>query len=407
MHKPVKIFALSQILLLMIIADIDGQTISSPYSAFGLGYIEGNALGPSNAMGGTGIAFLSQKSINIMNPASYSGIDSLVSIFEIGLFGKYTSFKTNTEQQSAVNANFRYVAMGFRITPWLATSFGFAPYSSVGYDINTTDEVQGTNFLYDKKFTGEGGANQVYLGGSVKLIKNLSVGVNAAYMFGNITNTEASQIYNYSFENITYLSNFNFTYGLNYRMAVKKINFNLGLIYGGSKDLRTNTVSTIKTGYGTETLKAASYKYGIPSHYGIGIAVTKNFFKAGFDFERSNWKEITFDNPFLRTRNSNRYSAGIEFPSQGLRKGTAGMIFYRFGFEYRDSYLVIENTPINYAAFSFGAGIPLRGYLNVINVSAELGQNGTISKGLFRETFAALHLDLSLWSFWFRKRMFE
>ena len=83
------------------------------------------------------------------------------------------------------------------------------------------------------------------------------------------------------------------------------------------------------------------------------------------------------------------------------------MIFYRFGFEYRDSYLVIENTPINYAAFSFGAGIPLRGYLNVINVSAELGQNGTISKGLFRETFAALHLDLSLWSFWFRKRMFE
>ncbi len=59
-----------------------------------LGYLESNSIGPSKAMGGTGIAFLSEKSINMTNPASYSGLDSLLSIFEIAVFGKYTMFST-------------------------------------------------------------------------------------------------------------------------------------------------------------------------------------------------------------------------------------------------------------------------------------------------------------------------
>jgi hypothetical protein len=407
MYKPVKIYALVQLILFLLASNLEGQTISSPYSAFGLGYIENRATGSSIAMGGTGIGFLSDRSINIMNPASYSGIDSLVSIFELGLFGKYTSFKSREEKQSAVNANLKYITMGFRINPWLATSFGFAPYSSIGYDINTVADVEGSNLHYDKKFTGEGGVNQVYLGASVRLVRNLSVGVNAAYLFGNVTKTESSVSYNYALENITYVSNLNFDYGLNYGFAAKKLNFNIGLIYGASKSLKTNTVSTITTGTLSQTVKGTIRKFSIPQHYGAGIAVSKDYFKAGFDYERSMWNEVSFDNPLLQTRNSNRFSAGVEFPSQGIRKGTGGMIFYRFGCEYRDSYLVIENTPVNYASISFGTGIPLKGILSVINISAELGQNGTITKGLFRETFCTLHLDLALWDLWFKKRMFE
>ena len=66
-------------------------------------------------MGGTGIAFLSGRSINSMNPASYSGIDSLMSIFELGVFGKYTIYSTRNDDQSLLNANLKYLAMGFRI----------------------------------------------------------------------------------------------------------------------------------------------------------------------------------------------------------------------------------------------------------------------------------------------------
>jgi hypothetical protein len=119
------------------------------------------------------------------------------------------------------------------------------------------------------------------------------------------------------------------------------------------------------------------------------------------------WKDIDFTNTLVETRNSNRFSLGIEFPSSGIRKGSSRMIFYRFGAEFNGSYLIIDNIPINYRAISFGAGIPVKGILSVINVSLELGQNGSESKGLFKENFCTLHLDLSLKDLWFLKKKYD
>jgi hypothetical protein len=406
MNRHGRTYILILFLLLLLSGNIFSQTTSSPYSIFGLGYLESSSIGPSKAMGGTGIAFLSEKSINMTNPASYSGLDSLLSIFEIAVFGKYTMFSTQKENQSAINANLKYITMGFRVSPWLATSFGFAPYSSIGYHINTQAPIEGTNLQYLKTFSGEGGVNQVYLGGSVKVLKNLSLGVNAAYLFGDVTHSESSDVFNYSLKDVTYVSNFNFNYGLNYHFNVKKWEYLVGLTYSSSKNLFTDNETTIETGVGTEVLKSRIYKYKIPQNFGFGLAVRKEFFLAGIDYERSNWNGIDFNNPLVRTRNSNRYSFGVEFPSQGLRKGTAKMFFFRFGAEYRESYLIIDNVPINYRAVTFGTGIPLKGFLSAINVSFELGQNGTIRTDLFRETFFTLHLDMSLRDWWFIKRKY-
>ncbi len=407
MQRLIKTYALIFIFIVLQVFNGTAQTTSSPYSIFGLGYLEGNSLGPSRAMGGTGIAFLSDRSINLLNPASYSGLDSLISIFELGVFGKYTQFTSSKESQSLFNANLKYVVMGFRVTPWWGTSFGFAPYSSVGYNINTTASIEGTNQKYLKNFTGEGGVNQAYFGNSIKLFKNLAIGVNAAYLFGNITNTESGGSFNYSLQDVTYLSNIDFRYGLNYRFALRKWNYNIGLTYGNSKSLRTNNETTITTTIGSETIKGQTRKYGIPQSFGAGIAFGKEWFKAGVDYERSQWGKINFENPLLRTRNTNRYSFGLEIPSPGLNKGTARMVFYRLGAEYRESYLLIDNTPINYRAITLGAGIPLGGALSVLNFSLELGQNGTITNELFKESFVIFHIDMSLRAPWFMKRKYD
>lgn len=408
MFRPRKTYFLILILLISLAGTGISQTTSSPYSIFGLGSLESNSTGPYEAMGGTGIAYLSGRSINFMNPASYSGLDSLLSVFETGVFGKYTMFSTSRETQSLVNSNLKYVMMGFRLTPWLATSFGFNPYSSIGYNINVQAPLEGSILEYLKTYTGEGGVNQVYLGGSVRLIKNLSVGINAAYLFGNITHSESSSVYPYYLEDVTYVSNFDFNYGLNYQLKIQKLNFNLGLIYGRSKNLKTKNITTIQTENETEILKSRNYKYSIPGNFGAGLALRKDFFSAGFDYERSRWKDVKFtNNDYLQTRNSNRYSFGVEFPSQGVNKGTGRMWFYRCGVEYRESYLVIDRMPIDYKAITLGAGIPLKGFVSVINASLELGQNGTTKQGLFRENFVILNLDLSLRDIWFRQRRYE
>jgi hypothetical protein len=194
---------------------------------------------------------------------------------------------------------------------------------------------------------------------------------------------------------------------LNYQLDIKKWKYNIGLTYGSSKKLKTKNVTTIETDYVTEVLKSRKYKYSLPQNIGAGFAVSKGFFRAGADYEWSNWEVAEFTNSYLRTRNSSRYSFGVEFPSLGLNKGTSKMVLYRFGAEYRESYMIIDNMPINYGAVTFGAGIPLGGFLSVINVSLELGQNGTTRKDLFRERFVTLNLDLALKDVWFKKRRYN
>ncbi|MBK8883216.1 MAG: hypothetical protein IPN67_12780 [Bacteroidales bacterium] len=185
------------------------QITSSPYSIFGLGSTEGTSTGINNAMGGTGIAFLSGHSLNLVNPASTAGLDSLFTIFEIGFDGKYTSYSTSRKSQSVFDANFKYIDMGFRVTPRWATSIGIAPYSTIGYSINASSDIEGTSLQYNKTYTGEGGVNKFFIGNSMKITKNLFFGVNAVYLFGNLTHSESSEDYDYELEEKSYLSNFN------------------------------------------------------------------------------------------------------------------------------------------------------------------------------------------------------
>jgi hypothetical protein len=407
MQKRIRILLVVLFISFFYTGGLHAQVTTSPYSMFGLGIPEEQSTGYSKSMGGTGIGFMSDQYINMQNPASYSGLDSLLTIFEIGVFGKYTNYSTSQESQALVNANLKYITMGFRVTPWLATSFGFSPYSSVGYDINAKSPLGGSILTYDKTYSGEGGVNQIYLGGSVKVFKNLSVGVNASYLFGNITHSEASTSLSYTLKDVTYVSNLNFKYGLNYHFDIKKSNFCIGLIYTNAKTLNTDNVTTVTTDYSTTNLKGRTHNYRIPEDFGAGLSFRKGFFHAGVDFERSMWQGISFSNPLVQARNSDRISFGVEFPSLGLNKGTTRMILYRFGAEYKGSPYVIQGVPVNYYGMTFGAGLPLKGVVSVLNLSLELGQNGTTSKELFKETFVSLHLDFALRALWFVKNKYE
>ena len=131
MRRPAKILLLILTTAVLQYTGVRAQGTSSPYSIYGLGYLEGNSIGPSKGMGGTSIALMSDRYVNLANPASYTGIDSLLTIFEVGVFGKYSIYSTTQEKQSLINANLKYILMGFRVTPWLAASFGFAPYLSL------------------------------------------------------------------------------------------------------------------------------------------------------------------------------------------------------------------------------------------------------------------------------------
>jgi hypothetical protein len=385
---------------------MEAQITTSPYSIFGLGSTDGNISGTAGSMGGAGIGLLSPQTLNFQNPAASAGMDSLLSIFETGFAGRYAIYSTPQQNQSLFDANFRYMALAFRTSRRWAVTAGIIPYSSVGYHINVMTDIEGTDEQYKKTFIGDGGVNKVFLGNSVKLTRNLSLGVNASYLFGTISHSESSTDYKYTLVDKIYISNLNFDYGLNYKITLNKWNYYLGFVYNNGKTLRTNKVTSIITASTGDSYAGSVKELRIPKSYGFGLAFQKKYFRGDIDYETSRWSGLEFTNPLLVTRNSNRYSIGLEMPSHGNRNGSARMIFYRAGAQYSESYMVIDGHAINYRSVSAGVGLPVKGYLNVVNLALEAGQNGTNRGGLFRESFLLLRVDLSFKDFWFVKTRF-
>jgi hypothetical protein len=407
MNKIYKAFFLIIVFSILIFRTASSQITSSPYSIFGLGSIEESGIGVNSAMGGTGIAFMSGYSLNFQNPASYDGLDSLLTIFEVGVFGKYTSYQSSTKKQSLFDSNIKYALMGFRPTHKWALCFGIAPYSTIGYDVNVKSQIEGSIGTYDKSFTGEGGVNQVFLGNSYRITKNLILGINAVYLYGSVTHSESSETYSYKLNNVSHLSNFNLNYGLNYKLKSKDWNYDIGLIYNRGKRLTTSNETTITTTSESDILKSRNKKFKIPETYGLGLAFGKKLIRGGVDFELRKWNSIEFDNPILKTRNSKRVSAGIEIPSSAISHGVNQIVFFRLGAAYSQSYMVIDNVPINNRSVSMGIGIPTKNALSVFNISVELGRTGSIQKNLFRENYCSIHFDISLKDAWFMKKKYD
>ena len=66
---------------------------NSPYTRYGLGELSDQHFGNSKAMGGIAYGLRNGLQVNAANPASYTAIDSLTFIFDIGLSLQNANFK--------------------------------------------------------------------------------------------------------------------------------------------------------------------------------------------------------------------------------------------------------------------------------------------------------------------------
>ena len=114
---------------------------NSPYSQYGLGLMSDQTSGFNRGMNGLGLGFRESNQVNFINPASYSSIDSLSFIFDVGLSGQITNFKENGVRKNARNGNFEYAVAAFRAFRHVGVSFGLVPFTNVGYDYSHSDYV--------------------------------------------------------------------------------------------------------------------------------------------------------------------------------------------------------------------------------------------------------------------------
>lgn len=403
---------------------------NSPYTRYGYGQLSDQTFGNSKAMGGIAYGLRDGSQINPLNPASYTAIDSLTFIFEGGFSVQNTNFSAGNSNTklNAKNSSFDYVAMQFRMKKWMAMSIGLLPYSNVGYslskiDVNTpTTESQ--NVI---SFAGEGGLHQLYVGMGFKVLKNLSVGANISYFWGDITRQTSVVFPNdastFAYTELTNVSvrDYKLDLGAQYtHQFSKKHSATIGVVFTPGHDLNNDAylqTQTVQTGQTTEVFGSYTSKrdtvatFGTPNVFGIGLTYNyDNRLTVGLDYSLQKWGSVSYMNDRNAFCDASKIALGAEFLPSMTSRYYLAHVKYRIGAYYSLPYYKIKNEAGNFVratreyGVTAGFGLPLPRSRSLVSVTAQYikvkGQERNfVDEGTFR-----LSIGLTFNERWFFKR---
>jgi len=416
-----KAFLLVLSLLFLAQFAVAQNNTNSPYTRFGFGDISDTNAGEQRAMGGVAIGSRANYSINTVNPASYSAVDSMTFMFDIGVSPIISRFSNAAGSKTTFNANLEYITMQFPLAKNIGFSAGLLPYSFVGYNFfrndttYTTPHVDGFDSIPNRtKFWGQGGFSQVYAGLSANLFNHVSLGINTYYMYGSVQNNRSMRLTNASDSTVQYntitANNFRFRYGVQfYNTFAKKHDVTLGLIY--EQNARLNgSFSQITNSVLSETTLASKNDsiFELPTMFGVGLYYTYDKrLSIGLDYSLQQWANSKFFGKTDSLSSRSKIALGIEYLPNPRGRKFVERIRYRAGINMSDSYYKMNGSiqPKNYG-LSLGVGLPL--YNNVtntvtmLNASVEYGKIGATN--LLREDYFKFTLNVAFNEHWFFKR---
>lgn len=399
---------------------------SSPYSRFGLGDLSPYSYGRSAAMGGAILGSRHAIQNNSANPASYNAHDSLSFIFDFGVDGTFSNYKSNTGSRRSNDINFRYFSLSWPITRWMGAGMGLQPYSDMGYEVGFEDSIPGIGNTL-QSYLGEGSTSKAYFGTAISPFKGLSVGANLNYIFGRLTRStkmefdDASVFSTTKTEGIR-LRDFSLTYGLQYDLRLKKDHYlTIGAVFEKQSNfamkyqaLEYKTIA-IGTAYYTDKVDS-TYEvetkqiHKLPTTYGVGLSYNHiNKLEINADYYHAQWSKASFPGKINElTTDMDRYSAGFEYiPDAQSIRSYFKRVKYRGGIHQENSYLQINGQQIKEIGISFGAGLPFSKSRSTANLAVEVGQRGTTKDNLVKNNYTKVSLYLNLYDYWFIKRKFD
>lgn len=391
---------------------------NSPYTRFGYGQLFDGGFGRSQGMGGISYGLRSNKTINPMNPASYSSIDSTSLLFDVGVSGLLSNFSAEGKSTSKFTGNLEYLGLQFPVTRWMGVSVGMMPFSTVGYQFGFTDSTQMPNpttdsvySRYSQTFSGSGGISQVYLGLSFDLFKRLSIGINGYYMFGTIDNyrylnptvTDGNPSYETMYTSTLHIRNFNTRIGLQYHQPLKN---NQELVIGAVYEFQTKMSGDFSSSMvGVDSVNTATAElFDLPNVYGLGLTyMLDNRLLVGADFTYQEFAKARYFGRTDSLNNRMKVSVGAEYTHRPTGMRYIDRMSWRLGANYSNSYINVGGQSTRDFAITCGVGFPLRTIKSVINLNFEYGKIGTNNYSMINERYFKFGLNVALNELWFFK----
>lgn len=404
----------------------------SPYSQYGLGVLSDQSQGFNRGMNGVGLALRKGNIVNTLNPASFSAIDSLTFLFDVGLSGQITHFKEGSASVNSKNASFEYAVGSFRLMRNVGIGFGILPYSNIGYDHSSTSLLDIAGNSVTETYSGSGGLHQLFVGAGWRIVPQLSLGVNVGYIWGTYSKSVISSNGNNSVINSlakTYSANIN-----NYSVEVgaqwqqkmtNQDNLTLGATIGIGHKLGADAKCSILninslTSTCDTTVMVASNPLATPMTYGVGAAwnhseklivetdVTLQKW-GSLDFPAYDEARGTYAPTSGLLKDRYKVNAGMDYVPAPMSQKYFNRVHYRMGAGFSTPYCRINGSDgPKELSLSAGLGLPLQNGWNsrgnmrpVLNISAQWTHAS--APGLITENTFRINIGLTFNERWFAK----
>lgn len=410
------------------------RTNSSPYSFFGIGDEFSNTTVEQSSMGGIGVAFSNYGFLNFTNPAAYA--DIRFATYSFGLLNNDLTVKSAVSEQSSISTSLSYIAIAFPIGQKAGFSVGMQPVSSIGYSLSTSVFDANDRLTQLSLFEGNGGVNRLYGSFGMKITKNLSLGIEGDFQFGNIENSisvfRADVSLSTKYNEVSTVRGGSVKFGVQYHKELKnklvvssgatiKLANNLNVT--GDDYLYSLTFSPTGNEIPRDTISSSqisgSFNFPIKTNFGIGIGKFDKWY-AGIEYENQDAFTTTGliaggANSAYAYGKSNRISLGGFFlPKINSISSYWERVTYRAGVRFEKTGLLVDGsgtntnfTPIDDFGMSFGLGLPLK-RLSAINMGFEFGKRGTLQNNLIQENYFNFRVALTLTDMnWFIQRKID
>ena len=354
-----KTIYLTLIVLLTALHAAAQNTTNLPTSMYGVGELNASEGGRYAGMGNVGVALNKVGMLNTLNPAAITRMDTTCFTFEVGMAASYARYSFLSDHSSNLTGNPNRIGLGFRVMKGWYMMAGMAPYSSMGYLIQTEEPVEGLpdEYVYSY-FEGNGGMYRLYWSNAFKLTPRFSIGINIGHIRGEVmqSETQESATVKYSSKKRAFYAEF----GMHYEWWLKENrNLSFGLTLSPAfmiKQENEQTYTNSSTDEDWDESRHGTAQY-LPFKVGAGMAYGTPRWTLTADYSYLDWSRNVSSYTSMRYENQHKLNVGMLYALHPRRMRSTELMG---GIGLSNSYMSLKGGEMYYLEANLGVSFPIR-----------------------------------------------